>query len=70
MQNKILLLLNTGVSLVLMYLGFISPNELDTYKKQHMPFILKELNELAQGKADIKEDDVVFGEENSDEVSD
>ena len=51
-------------------LGFISPDELDAYKKEHMPFILKELNELAEGKAEIKESDVVFSEENTDEVAD
>lgn len=47
-------------------LGFISPDELDKYKKQHMSDILKELNELSKGTVEIKAEDVVFKEEVSD----
>lgn len=50
-------------------LGFIRPDDLDTYKKEHMPFILKELNELAKGEIDIKESDVTFSEESVDGAS-
>lgn len=47
-------------------LGFISPNELDSYKKEHMSDILKELNELSKGTANISVDDVEFKEEMTD----
>jgi hypothetical protein len=43
-------------------LGFISPDDLDEYKKEHINEILKELNRLSEGDADITEKDVEFGE--------
>lgn len=51
-------------------LGFISPTELDNYKKEHMSDILKELNELSKGEVEIKEEDVEFISNDSDEVTD
>lgn len=43
-------------------LGFISPDDLDEYKKEHINEILKELNRLSEGDADITAKDVEFGE--------
>jgi hypothetical protein len=43
-------------------LGFISPDDLDEYKKEHINEILKELNRLSDGDADITAKDVEFGE--------
>lgn len=43
-------------------LGFISPDDLDEYKKEHINDILKELNRLSEGDADITAKDVEFGE--------
>lgn len=43
-------------------LGFISPDDLDEYKKEHINEILKELNRLSEGDSDITAKDVEFGE--------
>ena len=43
-------------------MGFIAPDDLDTYKKEHIGAILKELNKLAEGKFEVTADDVVFNE--------
>ena len=51
-------------------LGFISPDELDNYKKEHMNDILKELKELSKGEIEIKAEDVEFSSEDTDEVTD
>lgn len=48
-------------------LGFISNDALDSYKKSHMSAILKQLNELSKGQVEIKEEDVVFTEEETDD---
>lgn len=44
-------------------MGFISVEDLDTYKKEHISQILKELNKLADGKFEINASDVEFNEE-------
>ena len=44
-------------------LGFISPEDLDAYKKEHITHILKELNKLSDGKTNITENDIEFAEE-------
>lgn len=49
-------------------IGFISNDDLEDYKKEHISTILKELNKLSEGKATIKEDDVTFQEEESVEL--
>lgn len=50
-------------------LGFISPNDLEQYKKDHISDILKELNKLGEGKvAEIKEEDVVFDEVEDEDI--
>lgn len=43
-------------------MGFIAPDDLETYKKEHITKILKELNNLAEGKIEITEKDVEFTE--------
>ncbi len=43
-------------------LGFIAPEDLDAYKKEHIGEILKELNKLAEGKFEINASDVEFSE--------
>ena len=43
-------------------MGFIAPEDLDAYKKEHIGDILKELNRLAEGKFDVKASDVEFRE--------
>lgn len=43
-------------------IGFISPDDLETYKKEHISQILKELNKMSDGTVEIKSEDVVFGE--------
>lgn len=43
-------------------LGFISPDDLDKYKKEHITDIVKELNRLADGKFEIDASDVSFSE--------
>ena len=43
-------------------MGFIAPDDLDMYKKEHIGSILKELNKLAEGKFEITANDVVFNE--------
>lgn len=48
-------------------LGFISPNDLDEYKKEHMGDILKELQALSKSNEEISENDVEFGIEESEE---
>lgn len=50
-------------------LGFISPDEIDKYKKEHMSLILKELKDLADGKTDFKEEDITFTTEETKDVS-
>ena len=42
--------------------GFIGLDELDTYKKQHVSQILKELNDRANGKFKIEESDISYEE--------
>ena len=44
-------------------MGFIAPEDLDAYKKEHISQILKELNKLANGKVEIKASDIEFSEE-------
>ena len=43
-------------------MGFISPDDLDAYKKEHIGEILKELNKLADGKFEINASDIEFNE--------
>lgn len=43
-------------------LGFIAPDDLDKYKKEHISDIVKELNRLADGKFEINASDVSFSE--------
>ena len=43
-------------------MGFIAPDDLDTYKKDHIGDILKELNKLADGKFEINASDIEFKE--------
>lgn len=43
-------------------MGFIAPDDLDTYKKDHIGAILKELNKLADGKFEIKANEIEFNE--------
>lgn len=43
-------------------MGFISPEDLDEYKTKHIGLILKELNKLAEGKFEVKANEVEFGE--------
>lgn len=43
-------------------LGFIAPDDLDKYKKEHISDIVKELNRLADGKFEIDASDVSFSE--------
>ena len=43
-------------------MGFIAPDDLDMYKKEHIGSILKELNKLAEGKFEITANDVEFNE--------
>ena len=43
-------------------MGFVAPDDLDAYKKEHIGEILKELNKLANGKFEINVADVEFGE--------
>lgn len=50
-------------------IGFISPDDLDDYKKEHISEILKQLNNIADGKVDIKQEDVVFEEVEEEGVS-
>lgn len=49
--------------------GFISINDLDAFKKEHIGVILKELNKRLEGKAEVKAEDVQFIEDD-DEVVD
>lgn len=48
--------------------GFIGVDELDSYKKTHVAKILKELNERAAGKFEIKESDIAFEEVEETEI--
>ena len=48
-------------------MGFIATDDLDTYKKEHIGSILKELNKLAEGKFEITANDVEF-KETEDEI--
>ena len=48
-------------------MGFIAPDDLDAYKKEHIGSILKELNKLAEGKFEITANDVEF-KETEDEI--
>ena len=48
-------------------MGFIAPDDLDAYKKEHISDILKELNKLADGKFEINVSEVEFGE-STDEI--
>ena len=43
-------------------MGFIAPDDLDMYKKEHIGSILKELNKLEEGKFEITANDVEFNE--------
>lgn len=43
-------------------MGFIAPDDLDAYKKEHIGDILKELNKLAEGKFEISASDIEFNE--------
>ena len=51
-------------------LGFISPNDLEEYKKEHMGDIIKELTEMSKGTIQIDEKDIEFGSDETDEVND
>ena len=48
-------------------MGFIAPDDLDTYKKEHISDIIKELNKLADGKFEINASDIEF-KETEDEI--
>lgn len=48
-------------------MGFIAPDDLDAYKKEHIGQILKELNKLAEGKFEIKANEIEF-KESEDEI--
>ena len=50
-------------------LGFIAPEDIDEYKKNHMSEILKKLNELSNGTETISENDVEFKTEEEDGAS-
>ena len=43
-------------------MGFIAPDDLDVFKKEHIGDILKELNKLAEGKFEINASDIEFNE--------
>lgn len=47
--------------------GFISPDRLEEYKKDHVSRILKELQNISQGKINVKESDIEFNELDEDE---
>lgn len=49
--------------------GFVSVDDLETFKKEHISEILKELNEIGGGNLDIKSEDVVFTETEEDSYS-
>lgn len=49
--------------------GFIGIDELDKYKKEHVSRLLKELNDRAEGKFEITENDIVFEENEEEEVN-
>ena len=46
-------------------LGFIAPEDLDDYKKEHIKDILKQLNEQIKDGEMISEKDITFAEEES-----
>ena len=48
-------------------IGFIAPDDLDTYKREHISQILKQLNKLADGKFEIKASEIEF-KESEDEI--
>ena len=41
-------------------IGFISPDDLELYKKEHISEILKELNRISEGKENFTAKDVEF----------
>lgn len=47
--------------------GFISPDSLEDYKKEHVGNILKELQNRASGKLDVNESDIEYGEVEEDD---
>ena len=49
-------------------IGFISPDDLDEFKKQHITEILNKLNEQGNGNVNITEKDITF-EESEEEMS-
>ena len=49
--------------------GFVSVDKLETFKKEHIADILKELNEIGGGNLNIKSEDVVFTETEEDSYS-
>ena len=46
--------------------GLVSPDELDEWKKSHMPMLLKELQELSAAEQAITSEDVTFATEDED----
>ena len=49
--------------------GFVSPDDLDTFKKEHISQILKELNKMSNSTEEIKAEDVEFGETEDEETA-
>ena len=50
-------------------LGFISPSDVEEYKKEHMGYIIKELTNMSKGSIEITEDDIEFGSVSEEEAS-
>jgi hypothetical protein len=49
--------------------GFVGLDDLDTYKKEHISVILKQLKDMAEGNLDIEEKDINFTEVEDEEVN-
>lgn len=49
--------------------GFVGLDDLDTYKKDHISVILKQLKDMAEGNLDIEEKDINFTEVEDEEVN-
>lgn len=47
--------------------GLCSPDDLDKYKKEYMPEILKRLQDLSNGSTEMEVTDITFGENETDD---